>query len=57
MLADTRRQCQSEFTRSLRNHEWAQVGDRAMGAVRWVIPQQPATGVHRCVPEQDWPVL
>jgi len=26
MLADTRRQCQSEFTRSLRNHEWAQVG-------------------------------
>ncbi|KAI7841821.1 hypothetical protein COHA_004350 [Chlorella ohadii] len=24
MLADTRRQCQSEFTRSLRNHEWAQ---------------------------------
>lgn len=55
MLADTRRQCQSEFTRSLRNHEWVQVGERAMEAVRWVIPQQPATGVHLCVLEQDRP--
>ena len=26
MLSTTRRQCQSEFSRSLRSHEWAQVG-------------------------------
>lgn len=44
MLADTQRQCQSEFTRGLRNHEWAQVG--------WCVLLQ-LVGVLPCLRKED----